>query len=84
MKYVEIVLDTKPLVEELNIQWPIDVHSVGTHANDIHAVSGGSFSMEQEFYRVVLDDPITEQLTMPLWIVGCQTELFVISSDDMS
>ena len=78
-----IVLDTKIVIQELNVEYTVPVDSTRTHGNDILAASTCSLSVHNEFIWIFLDHLISELISMPFWIVGIEDKLLVESTDDI-
>ena len=77
---VVVATDTQLVIQELNMWHTIFNYSHGTHTNQILSDAWYTFCVHQVFLRVLLDHSCTEALTMLLWIIFSEAELFVIGT----
>ena len=78
-----VVLDTKIVIQELNVKYTVLVDRTSTHGNNILAAATCSLSVNNGFIWILLDHPISELLSMPFWIVDIEAKLLVESTDDI-
>ena len=83
LENIFVVLDTKIVIQELNVEYTVRVDMTSTHGNDILAAAPCSLSFHNEFIWTLLDCPISELFSVPFWIVGIEAKLLVEITDDI-
>ena len=78
-----VFLDTKIIIQELNVEYTVLVDRTSTHGNDIMVDATFSISDHTEFIWILLDHPISEPLSVPFWIGFIEAKLLVESMGDI-
>ena len=72
-----VVIDTKIVIKELNVEYMVPVYRTSNHGNDIMAASTCSLSVNNSFILILLDITISELISMPFWISDIEDKLLV-------
>ena len=78
-----VVLDTKIVLQEINVEYTVTVYRAKTHGNDILAANTCSLSVHNELIWILLDHPISELISIPFWVVGIEAKILAEITDDI-
>ena len=78
-----VVLDTKILIQKLNVECMFPLDRTSTYGNDILGAATFSLSVHNKFIWILIYYPIYELLSIPFCIVGIKANLLVESTGDI-
>ena len=84
MENVARAFQPKHILQELENDFLVLVDRAVVHGNNVLTATGRSLRVHQKLFRIALDHPVSEFLTVAFGVVGSETELLVERTDDMS